>query len=89
MPHAIVPAVISLGVLTIVIQDARRVDIPLARLYYYERIEEMGSQVERKVRMESPDFSAVDRAVWERFKQDVKGLAWADYRNRFGQYFRN
>jgi hypothetical protein len=89
MPHAEIEPQIRYASATIVIQDKRRRDLLLAVMYYLELIPESSSQVERQVRIERDDFSDDESASWKRLRQTVKAIVWADYKNRFGHYFRD
>lgn len=89
MPHAEILPIIRYGGITIVIQDEQRVDIPVARMYYLEVIDEIQSQVEKQVRIERDDFTSDEMASWKRLRSHVKSIAWRDYQNRVGQYFRD
>jgi hypothetical protein len=85
IPHGeILPATRD-GILTVVIQDQRR-SLPIARLYCYEEIKQLGSQVERELRMEAPDFTPEQRAAWKRAQQEIKGRAWMDFQKKVATY---
>ena len=78
IPHGEITPTVRDGILTVVIQDERR-KLPIARLYCYETTEQLGSQVERELRMEASDFTPAQRAVWKRIQQEIKGRAWKDF----------
>lgn len=61
LPHAEITAHVRPTIMTVVIQDQRRDDIPCVRMYYLEEIEEIGSRVEKQVRMEPRDFNPFER----------------------------
>ena len=52
LPHAEIVPKIRPAITTIVIQDQSARRTPLARMYYLEEIEELGSRIEQQVRME-------------------------------------
>jgi hypothetical protein len=72
------------GILTVVVQDQRR-SLPVARLYCYEEIRELGSQVERELRMEATDFSSKQLAVWKSVREKIKGMAWAHFQKKMNR----
>jgi hypothetical protein len=81
IPHGkILPATRD-GILTVVIQDERR-KLPVARLFCYELAAQLGSQVERELRMEASDFTSAQRAVWKRVHQDITGRAWKNFQEK-------
>jgi hypothetical protein len=81
IPHGeILPATRD-GILTVVIQDQRRA-LPIVRLYCYETTQQLGSQVERELRMEASDFTPAQRAVWKRVQQEIKGMAWKNFQEK-------
>ena len=65
-------------VATIVIQDELQ-DLPVAWLDYEEEGPEIGSRVEREIRMNAPDFTADEVSSWDRLRQRIRGMAWAHY----------
>jgi hypothetical protein len=81
IPHNEITPTIRDGILTVVIQDQRRA-LPIARLYCYETTEQLGSNVERELRMESSDFTPAQRAVWKRIQQEIKSRAWNNYQEK-------
>jgi hypothetical protein len=81
IPHGEITPTIEDGILTVVIQDQRRV-LPIARLYCYETMEQLGSKIERELRMEVSDFTPSQRAVWKRIQQNIKGRAWAHFQEK-------
>ena len=81
IPHGeILPATRD-GILTVVIQDQRRT-LPIARLYCYETTKQLGSNVERELRMESSDFTPAQRAIWKRVQQEIKSRAWNNFQEK-------
>jgi hypothetical protein len=78
LPHQEILPKVQNGILTIVTRDQRR-RLPISRLYCYETIDGI-SKVEREIRMQSSDFTADDRAVWDRLRQWINGKAWEDYK---------
>jgi len=81
----IIPS-IQIGVMTIVVQDPRPNYAPLARLYYFEEIREIGSRIEGQVRMEPKDFSESERASWKRLRAHIKRKVWEDYKRLIGAH---
>lgn len=74
---------------TIIIQDQTRSnEVPLARLYYLETVEEIGLQVEKQIEMNRSHFVGDKRLAWERIRAKAKGIAWQDYKCKLGRYFR-
>jgi len=69
------------GILTVVVQDQRR-SLPVARLYCYEEIKELGSQVEQELRMEATDFTSKQLAVWKWVREKIKGMAWVHFQKK-------
>lgn len=86
LPHAEITPSIRRAITTIVIQDQRPNRTPLARLYYLEEIKEIGSRIERQVRMEPRDFSPSERASWSRLRAAIKRIAWEDYKRLVGAH---
>jgi hypothetical protein len=83
MPH-IIPTI-----MTVVIQDQRRAqEIPHARLYYLETIDEMKIRTEKEIHMKPNDFSPDERRIWEHIRDGAKGIAWKDYTSRMGTLIR-
>lgn len=79
-PHAEVKPRIVPTMMTIVIQNqTRSSEIPLARLYYQEWVDEITLQNEGQVRMIPDDFVEDKRLAWERIRDKAKGIAWHDY----------
>jgi hypothetical protein len=64
------------------VRPVRIPHLPVARLYCYEEIRELGSQVERELRMEATDFSSKQLAVWKSVREKIKGMAWAHFQKR-------
>ena len=81
IPHGEILPGTREGILTVVIQDQRR-SLPIARLYCYEEIKQLGSQVERELRMEAPDFTPAQRGIWKRVQQEIKGMAWKNFQEK-------
>lgn len=79
LPHAEITPSIRRAITTIVIQDQHR-NLPIARLYYLEEIKEIGSRIERQVRMEPGEFSASERKSWGRLRTNIKRIVWEDYK---------
>src|SRR5208337_1944945 len=75
IPHGEILPGVRDGILTVVVQDQRR-SLPVARLYCYEEIKELGSQVEQELRMEATDFTSKQLAVWKWVREKIKGMAW-------------
>jgi hypothetical protein len=88
MPHAEIEPQIRYTGATVVVQDKRRDDLPLAVMYYLEVVPGLCSQVQRQVRIERDDFSDDELAAWNGLRQAVKSIVWAEYKKRFGSYFR-
>jgi|SRR5208283_99353 len=84
IPHGEVLPGTRDGILTVVVQDQRR-SLPVARLYCYEEIRELGSQFERELRMEATDFSSKQLAVWKSVRQKIKGMAWAHFQKKMNR----
>ena len=82
IPHARISPTIRNCVITVVVQDQRRRDIPLARMYYLEEVPEIGSRTEEQVRIEPNDWSESELECWNRLKKFAKQLAWEDYTGR-------
>lgn len=81
IPHGEVTPTVRDEILTVVIQDQRR-KLPIARLYCDERAEQLGSHVERELRMEASDFTPTQRVVWKRIQEKIKGRAWKDFQKK-------
>jgi hypothetical protein len=84
VPHGEVMPTIRDGTMTLVIRDQRR-ELPIARLYVYEEARELGSSVERELRMEAPDFTAAQRESWDRVRKFVNGKVWSDFQTRMSR----
>jgi len=85
LPHAEVTPDILHGLLTFVVQDQQRAEtVPMARLLYHEKIEPVGSQVERKIHVKRPEFSDDELALAEGIRTIVKGIGWAAYCESMG-----
>jgi hypothetical protein len=83
VPHGEITPTIREGILTVVIQDQKR-SLPVARLYCSEQLEQFGRKIEREARMEGPEFTPEQQAVFRRVQRIVKGIAWKDYEERLG-----
>lgn len=81
IPHSEVIPTIRDGILTVVTRDQRR-QLPIARLYCYEEAAQLGSRVERELRMEAADFTTEQLAMWQRLRQVINGFAWDDFQKR-------
>jgi hypothetical protein len=89
LPHAPITPQIKPAILTIVVQDQRRKnDLPLARMYYNEVIEEIQSQKAREVRANKTNFSSIALKALARITSRAKGMAWADYSTRVAPYLK-
>ena len=87
LPHATAVPRIRYGQLTFVAQDHRHSSIlPVARLYYYEVIPELPSQIERQVRLESHDWSPPQAVVTRRLRAWVRAQAWRAYSEQVAGY---
>lgn len=82
LPHAEIAPTIRNCVITVVVQDQRRRNIPLARMYYLLEVTEIGSRKEHQVRIEPNDWSGAELECWSRLKSFAKRVAWKDYSNR-------
>jgi hypothetical protein len=70
-----------------VIQDPRRAaDLPIARLYYLEQVQELESQIEKEVRMKRVDFSDSELSAWKSLRAMVKEVVWNHYTALVGAY---
>jgi hypothetical protein len=84
VPHGEVMPTIRDGIMTVVIRDQRR-ELPLARLYVCEEARELGSRVERELRMEASDFTAALRETWDRVRKFVNSRVWNDFQGRMAR----
>lgn len=91
LPHAVIAPTYVPGVLTVPVQDARRMgtDLPLARLYVYELLPETGTTREHELRIDRPEFDAGLRSWWDDIRAWGKRIAWREYEVRFGGHFRS
>jgi len=90
LPHAIVAPRIKTGGLTFVAQDQRQAAIlPVARLYYYEIVPELASQIERQVRLTREDWSPDEAVVARRLRAWIRAVAWRAYVVLAGPYLRS
>jgi hypothetical protein len=85
LPHAeIVPTIRPGGLTFVVLDQARQAQLPIARLYYYEIIEPIRSNIERRVYLERPDWTGDELRVCKRVREKVRKIAWDDYSSLMG-----
>lgn len=73
---------------TIALQDDRHGhELPLAWLTYEEEDREIGSRVEKEIRMTRRDFTPDEFSSWDRLRQRIKGIAWAHHQGAVGIQF--
>ena len=49
-------------------------------MYYYVRIKKLKSNIEKKIRLTSKDFSSEEIDSWKRLREKIKSRAWEDYK---------
>lgn len=86
LPHAQIAPTVRHGIATIVVQDQQPGRTPLARLYYYEEVKDIGSMIEKEVRIEPGSWSAAERGSWDRLRSAIKAMAWKDYERLAGAH---
>jgi|SRR3972149_10143605 len=87
LPHAeVTPKISPAGLAFVVLDQARAKALPIARLYYYEEIEPLGSRIERRIYMEKPDWKDAESEVCERVRENVRKIAWKDYEHLMGHH---
>ena len=87
LPHSEVrPKVRPAGLTFVVLDQSRAQALPIARLYYYEEIEPLGSRIERRIYLEKPDWKETEHVACERVREDVRKIAWKDYEHLMGHH---
>ncbi|MGE5219625.1 MAG: hypothetical protein ACM3SP_21700 [Chloroflexota bacterium] len=87
LPHAeIVPTIRPGGLTFVVLDQARQEQLPIARLYYYEIIEPIRSNIERRIYLERPDWTDNELKVCKRVREKVRKIAWDDYSGLMGHH---
>ena len=87
LPHAeIQPQILPTGLAYVVLDQARAAELPIARLYYLEEVEPIGSRIERRVYLERPDWEQTELALCKRVREAVRKLAWEDYSRLMGHH---
>ena len=87
LPHsAVKPMVRPAGLTFVVLDQSRAKALPIARLYYYEEIEPIGSRIERRIYLENPDWKENEHVVCERVREDIRKIAWKDYERLMGHH---
>jgi len=87
LPHAEVKPKITPAGLTFVVLDQKRAKtLPIARLYYYEEVEPLGSRIERRIYLEKHDWTDAEREVCQRVREIVRKIAWNDYERLMGHH---
>ena len=80
LPHAEVKPTLRPAGLTFVVLDQTRAKVlPIARLYYSEEVDPLGSRIERRIYLEKPDWTGTEREVCERVRKSIRKIAWNDY----------
>ncbi len=87
LPHTEVkPTVRPAGLTFVVLDQTRAMTLPIARLYYYEEIEPLGSRIERRIYLEKPDWTSAENEVCEGVRESIRKLAWKDYERLMGHH---
>ena len=87
LAHAeIVPTIRPGGLTFVVLDQAREKLLPIARLYYYEIVEPLRSNIERRVYLERPDWTSDELKVCRRVAEAVRKIAWNDYSHLLGHH---
>ena len=87
LPHAEIQPTIRPGGLTFVVLDqTRATKLPIARLYYYEIVEQIRSNIERRVYLEQPDWTDEELETCKGIRDKVKKIAWEDYSHLIGHH---
>ena len=87
LPHAEVkPTIRPAGLTFVVLDQTRAKALPIARLYYYEEVEPLGSCIERRVYLEMPDWTDAENTVCERIRESVRKISWKDYERLMGHH---
>ncbi len=87
LPHAEIRPTIRPGGLTFVVLDqARATKLPIARLYYYEIIEPIRSNIERRVYLEQADWTEEELETCKGIRDKVRNIAWEDYSRLIGHH---
>jgi len=82
----VTPKVRPAGLTFVVLDQSRAKALPIARLYYYEEIEPIGSRIERRIYLENPDWKETEHEVCERVQENVRKIAWKDYERLMGHH---